>query len=135
MLEEELQMLDERDYVDVMLDSGLTVRLTTTLGDAKENEGGENVRPLVLWTHDVERLRDGESADYSSGTAGKSISLVHEDYASTVISPSTEEAAERLFEMFKTEEGRARGVAQEALHMLGYEIEKTVEYELVGADE
>jgi hypothetical protein len=57
------------------------------------------------------------------------VSVMHEDYAGTP--KPREEIAERMFETFKEVDGRAKNVAQETLHLLGYEVEKDVSYRLV----
>lgn len=58
------------------------------------------------------------------------IAVMHIDHAGTP--KSTPVAAERIFEMFKEADGEARSVALEALHMLGYRVER--EYKLVEKD-
>lgn len=78
----------------------------------------------------TEMLRAGEAAGWAyENTDCPPISVIHEDYAGTP--KSKEAAAERLFQLFKDHDGEARQVAQEALHLLGYEIQKDVEYSLV----
>lgn len=96
-------------------------------GDEEEAREAEQMGMNALWVgpRDIELLRGGGSPGYAT----YEVSLIHEDDAGTP--KSREAAAERMFEIFQEEEGRARNVAQEAIHVLGYEVRRDVEYTLV----
>lgn len=126
----------QHDDVIVLTEDDMRV-LSTGNGSVRKTVGGNTyvvtpneaqakveMKGLYVGPIDLANIRKGLAADYG----GHDVSIVHEDYAGTP--KSREAAAERLFELFREEDGRAKNVAQEALHLLGYEVEKDVSYRL-----
>jgi hypothetical protein len=118
--DEDLRLLKSVDGTTQKTVDGNTYTLTSNTAEVKRAPNGLYVSSL-----DKQTLREGGAVNYS----GHDVSVMHEDYAGTP--KPREEIAERMFETFKEVDGPAKNVAQETLHLLGYEVEKDVSYRLV----
>lgn len=119
--------ITDEEIEDIRDDNVVTINGSTISKCGIGNSGFADwfVGPTVL-----SHLDDGKPARLNGAGVEDEV-LLPADAAGTP--KSDEYVAERLFERFREEEGRARQVAQEALHLLGYEVEK--EYSLVEKDD